>query len=128
MRADGDLQIRKLHVDISRSADPEHRGAKSALLTADTPHPAARGAPLLWDTPAQGCTGVVGGFLLLRLGNIPLSPFALVELVQSVGVASGFPSNPATLAKGIAKWPVCGYTFLCACVRRVLKFDGVASA
>ena len=47
MRGDGDVQMRKLHVDISRNHDPEHRGAKNALLTADTPHPAARGAPSL---------------------------------------------------------------------------------
>jgi len=45
MRGDGDVQMRKLHVDISRNHDSEHRGGKNVLLTADTPHPAARGAP-----------------------------------------------------------------------------------
>lgn len=45
MRGDGDVQMRKLHVDITRNHEPEHRGSKNTLLTADTPHPAARGAP-----------------------------------------------------------------------------------
>ena len=79
MRGDGDLQIRKLHVDISRSADPDHRGAKSALLTADTPHPAARGALLSLKRTSTGCT--VGGsaaFYRCALAHIPFCSFALV--------------------------------------------------
>ena len=57
MRGDGDVQMRKLHVDISRNHDSEHRGGKNALLTADTPHPAARGAPPLFTHCYIQCGG-----------------------------------------------------------------------
>ncbi|KAK9833451.1 hypothetical protein WJX81_006419 [Elliptochloris bilobata] len=85
MRGDGDVQMRKLHVDISRSADPEHRNAKNALLTADTPHPAARAGSFSDSGHAQSrfpCSKLKLDNLFLQWLSLPESQKLVLGLLE----------------------------------------------